>query len=291
MILSVGEILIDSFSSKDTITKHIGGAPFNVAVSAKRQGAKVAFIGKVGDDDNGDFVIKESAKYNLDKTDICVAKGIKTTVAEVTIDDNGERNFKFFRENTADFQLTLTDVGRDYSYCNILHIGTLMLSEDRGRKFALDLLAKAQNKGVKISIDVNFRDDLFASKTERNQAMKPFIENADFLKMGLDELLDYTGENSLANAIKTLAFCGVLFVTDGANGSYVFANGHCVFVPTKKVTAIDTTGAGDAYWGTALACIDDLLENGTDLTIDNLVKVAETATIAGANAVTHIGAI
>ena len=291
MILSVGEILIDSYNEKSTTSIHLGGAPFNVAVWAKRAGANVGFVGKVGGDEYGCFIKEKSMDFDLDYVNISVAKGLKTTIAEVTVDGFGERSFKFFRDNTADYQLSENDVDLKGFNGGILHLGTLMLSKDLGRKFAMDILAKARTNNMRISVDVNFRDDLFESKSERNLAIKPYIESADFLKMGLDEILDYTGKTNLENAVKSMPYKQVLFVTDGANGSHVFFENLHEFIPAKMVDPIDTTGAGDAFWGTVLAGIDNLTKNGAPLTMKNLSIIAENANLAGANAVLHKGAI
>ncbi|MBO7151903.1 MAG: carbohydrate kinase [Clostridia bacterium] len=291
MILSVGEILIDLFNTPSGISKCVGGAPFNVAVGAKRAGGKVAFVGKVGDDADGNFILDNTTRYNLDLLGTGVLAGHKTTVAEVTLDDDGERFFRFLRNNTADYQLSIDDIDFDTLKPTIVHIGTLMLSEKMGRDFALKLLKKAKEFGANISVDVNFRDDIFEGKTSRNEAMKPLIDGADFLKMSIDEILDYTGQTTLENAVKSLKCVGALFVTDGDKGSHVFFEKECDFIPSKKVDAIDTTGAGDAYWGTALAYLDNLIESGTPLTINTLENVAEKANLAGAHAVTRLGAI
>ena len=291
MILSVGEILIDSFKTLDTTSICIGGAPFNVAVWAKRNGARVGFVGRVGRDEYGSFIIENADKYNLDRLEIIPLKGVATTVAQVSLDENAERHFKFFRDNTADYQFAIGSVDIEDFSPTILHLGTLMLNEEMGRKFALDLLEMAKKTGVKISIDVNFRDDLFESKSERNLAFKPFVNNADYLKMGLDEILDYTGESCLEKAIKNLKFKGVLFVTDGKNGSRVFLGEESALVPSENVKAVDTTGAGDAYWGCVLAQLDQMVEQGKILTLERLIDVAKKANLAGAEAVTRIGAI
>ena len=291
MILSVGEILIDLFKTTQDTSKCVGGAPFNVAVGAKRAGGKVGFVGKIGDDDCGKFILESTTKYDLDHLAIGVLEGHKTTIAEVTLDESGERFFRFLRDNTADYQLRLSDIDFKALNPSIIHIGTLMLSEKIGRDFAHKLLEKSKELSVYISCDVNFRDDIFESKADRNTAMKPFVEGADFLKMSVDEILDYTGQSTLENAVKALPFKNILFVTDGSNGSHVFFGKDCAFIPSKKVDAIDTTGAGDAYWGTALAHLDKLIENDIDFTIDNLMDVANKANMAGAEAVTRLGAI
>ena len=291
MILSIGEILIDSFKTSDSTSMCVGGAPFNVAVGAKRTGVKVGFIGKVGDDVYGNFILDNIKKYTLDYVNISIAEGKKTTIAEVTLASDGERFFKFLRDDTADYQLTSSDVDLVNLRPTILHIGTLMLSEEMGRNFASKIIETAKESGVYISCDVNFRDDIFESKSQRNCAMKSVIETADFLKMSVDEILDYTGASSLENSVKTLGPKGVLFVTDSSNGSHVYFENQHGFIPAKKVEAVDTTGAGDAFWGTALAGLDKLINSNTKFTLEKLIEIAEKANLAGAKAVTKVGAI
>lgn len=292
MILSVGEILVDMMGKGNTFTMHVGGAPFNVAVGAKRAGAKVGFVGKVGDDVPGKFILKNLDGFGIDKTVIGVDKVRNTTLAFVSHDESGERDFAFFRHDTADFHISLDDVDfAQFDGLNILHLGTLMFSEQVGRDFATSLLDKAESLGLTISIDANFRDDLYKSKSARNEIFKPYLERADVLKLGLDELLEFTGKDNLEEAVHSLNHKNILFVTDGGNGSHVYAGDSHAFVPSKKVKVVDATGAGDAFFGTALAGIDSLLANKKELNIDNLTSVTERANLAGADAVGKVGAI
>ena len=193
MILSVGEILIDLFKSDSTTEVRVGGAPFNVAVAVKRSGGKVGFVGKVGDDDFGKFVINEVEKYNLDRVNVTTLDGHKTTVAEVSLDSNKERTFKFLRNDTADYQLKIEDVDFESFSPSILHLGTLMLGKEIGRKFASSLIDLATKKGVKISVDVNLRDDIFESKTASAAFIKQNNRNKEHAtckKNGVDERCD-----------------------------------------------------------------------------------------------------
>ena len=292
MILSVGEILVDMMGHKNTYTMHVGGAPFNVAVGAKRCGATVAFVGKVGDDVPGKFIQANLDSFGLDRVDVKVDKVRNTTLAFVAHDESGERDFAFFRHDTADYQLTIDDVDFDgYPSLNILHVGTLMLSEECGRSFATQLIDKAESRGVKVSIDANFRDDLYDSKASRNAIFKPYLERADILKLSADELVEFTGESDIFDAVKKLGFKDLLFVTDGANGSYVFTKDGSAFVPTEETSVVDTTGAGDAYYGAILAGVDHLILNNECPDTINLIPIAEIANSKGAETASKLGAI
>lgn len=292
MILSVGEILVDMMGKNNTYTMHVGGAPFNVAVGAKRCGATVGFVGKVGDDVPGKFILSNLKNFGLDKADVKVDKVRNTTLAFVAHDDNGERDFAFFRHDTADYQLTLDDVDFDsYDGLTLLHVGTLMLSEECGRSFASALIDEAEKRGILISIDANFRDDLYESKASRNAIFKHYLDRADLLKLSLDELTEFTGEDDLHSAVKKLNFKNMLFVTDGAKGSHFFTKDGSAFVPTKKVEVVDTTGAGDAYYGAILAGVDHLINSGEGVDAISLIPVAEIANSKGAETASKLGAI
>ena len=71
----------------------------------------------------------------------------------------------------------------------------------------------------------------------------------------------------------------------------MFIGKQNAYIPSTKVDAIDTTGAGDAFWGTALAGLDKLIETGSTLSIDNLAKITKEANKSGTDAVTRLGAI
>ena len=137
MILSIGEILADMVGSYEdgdlTFKTFCGGAPFNVAVNAKKAGAEVGFIGRVGKDVIGRFVEGQAIKANLDYLDIQIDKERNTTLAFVTL-DNGERDFAFNRHDTADYNLEIELIDfNKYKGLKILHLGSLMLSEEKGK--------------------------------------------------------------------------------------------------------------------------------------------------------------
>ncbi|MDR2634428.1 MAG: carbohydrate kinase, partial [Clostridiales bacterium] len=271
MILSVGEILCDLIGeSKDSVTsfqRFAGGAPFNVACNARFAGAESAFAGKVGKDVMGDFLLRFAESFGFDKDDIKRDDKRNTTLAFVELRSDGEREFTFFRHDTADYNLEIEEIDfAKYPDLSILHIGSLMLSEKNGRKLAKDLVEYALKHKIKISFDVNFRSDIFGSPEKAVAAYTPLIEAADILKFSEDELFAFTGEKMLAAAVGKLSRGGrLLAVTLGKDGSLFNFNGETEVVPTIPVKAVDTTGAGDAFYGALLAEIDKM-------GFDNLTK-------------------
>lgn len=291
MIVCLGEILADMVGEKAEsgmiFKSFCGGAPFNVAVNAKNAGAKVGFIGRVGNDPVGRFLTQEAKKANLDSLDIQVDSERNTTLAFVTLTD-GERDFAFYRHDTADFNTDIKDIDWDkYQGLNIVHLGSLMLSEKTGRKFAKGIVKKAKALGKTLSFDVNFRKDIYKDFNDALKAYKPFVESADIVKFSDDEILDFTGEKDIDSAVMQISKPNkLILVTLGSKGSSYYYNGLKGTVPTEKVKPIDTTGAGDAFFGAFLANIE-----GKELNEENIELAMQKANVAGAKATQFLGAI
>ena len=292
MILSVGEILADMIGQKEdgvtTFKAFCGGAPFNLAVNAKQSGAKVGFVGRVGNDVIGRFVLCEAQKAHLDRLDIQIDAECNTTIAFVTLTD-GERDFAFNRHDTADFNIDFDDIDfESYENLEIVHLGSLMLSEQKGREFAEKIANKASELGAKLSFDMNFRKDIYKNFEDAKRAYAPFVERADIIKFSDDELADYTGISDIDEAAKSvLKKDKLLLVTLGKRGSAYYYNDLKGIVPSiSGVKCVDTTGAGDAFFGAFLANIE-----GKELTEENIVYAMQQGNIKGAKTTEFYGAI
>lgn len=291
MILSIGEILVDLIGEeKNGITKYgrfCGGAPFNVAVNAKQSGAKTGFIGRVGKDPFGKFIKDYANKVGFEYLNIQEDEERNTTLAVVSL-TNGERDFAFFRHDTADFNIDENEIDLNkYEDLTIVHLGSLMLSEEKGQKFASSTLKKIREANKMFSFDVNFRKDLYGDIEQAKKAYKPYIDEADILKFSDDEIFAYTGESALEKAVNAVEKENrLLLVTLGSCGSMYKYNGLSGFIPTEKVIPVDTTGAGDAFFGTTLANLD-----GKEFTEENIEKALIKGNEAGAKATLFKGAI
>ncbi len=292
MILSVGEILVDRIVKEDGVADHVGGAPFNVAVNAYRQGAESYFYGKVGYDDEGTFVIEEGEKYLPYGCLISRTKEKKTTVALVTLSD-GERSFRFLREGTADYDLHKEDfLLEGIAVPDILHLGTLMLNTAEGREFSAYVVEQCAEKDIVLSVDANFRDDLFATKEERNEIFLPVLRSADILKLSEDELYDITGVEGMEEGIKSFCPKGYAFVTCGSKGSFAYHRDiGLVHKESEPIVPIDTTGAGDAFFGAVLARMEYCIRKGIEIDEKVLLQVLAEGNEAGKTATQKEGAV
>ena len=253
MILSVGEILVDMIGGeKDGVfcyERKAGGAPFNVACAVAKFGAKSGFVGCVGDDIIGTFLEKFVNEQHLNCTYVQRNSAVNTTLAFVELDKNGERSFCFYRKNTADYRLPAIPDGI-FAQADIVHIGSLMLSERQGEEYALQLAQKAKSAGKLVSFDVNFRDDIFRDTQAAVAIYKKLIEQADIVKFSEDEVEIFT--DTYVDSLHDKLVC----VSLGGKGSEWRYGGKRNTVSSIKVDPVDTTGAGDAFYAGVLSQID-----------------------------------
>lgn len=114
LIVSFGEMLIDfvptmsgvSLAEAPGFLKAPGGAPANVAIAVARLGGKSAFVGKLGDDEFGHMLAGILKENGVTNEGIMFDKGARTALAFVTLRSDGEREFMFYRNPSADMLLT-----------------------------------------------------------------------------------------------------------------------------------------------------------------------------------------
>ena len=291
MLISVGEILVDIFEDENRRDILPGGAPFNVACNALLYTENVSFYGAVGNDEKGKLLIDTVNSKGFKNPQIKVLDDRYTSRAIVTLKD-GERSFRFERDNGADYVLDINDI--DLSNIkdeDIIHVGSLMLSYQSGRDFFFNLINKIRkNTHAKISFDINYRDDIFSSPEEAKNIFLSALKEADILKFSEEEIFLFSKEKNIPDALKEILNENqIAVVTLGSKGSLFYHNGHYVKVDTFPVKPIDTTGAGDAFYSYFLASLINHPEFvNSDSEIDYYLK---RANVTGGLATLKKGAI
>ena len=289
MVLSIGEILVDIFKEGNNKTVFPGGAPFNLAANIARFNGDISFYGVVANDEYGHFLL-DFAKKKLQNSLIEVKKDRETTQALVTL-DNGERSFRFIRDNGSDYLLDVNLLKEfDLNNISIIHIGSLMLSYQEGRDFfyqACEYIKK--HSSCLISFDVNYRDDIFKDEETAKEIFINAIKCADIVKFTEEELELLSKQKDVLEGLKTLLNDKqVAVVTLGKDGSIFFSNEKYIKVPSYPLKPIDTTGAGDAFYSYFLYRYD----KGFDIKDDNqIIDVLRKANVTGALATQRKGAI
>ena len=297
-ILTIGEILIDlTQTGKDErgipqFAANPGGAPANLAVAAARLGAQTAFIGKVGSDAFGRYLTDVMAENGVDASGVVVDDTHPTTLAVVSVDAAGERDFSFYRTANADVMLSKEDIP-DAALKNtkLVHFGSVSLTAEPSRTATLDAAARAKMLGAVITYDPNYRANLWKNKEDAIAQMKAPLPLVDILKVSDEELPLLAGTADCESGTARLAQNGIrlIFVTQGADGVfYRFGDkvGHIAGVPCKVG---DTNGAGDTFFGAALSKL--CKENLNTLTVDKLEAILAFANKAASITTSRHGAI
>ena len=293
MITIYGEILIDmnKVSNKESFDYFVGGAPFNVAYSVIKSNGDAKFIGNVGNDLMGKHIKTFVRSKNMDDSLITVDELHNTTLAFVMNDESGERNFCFARKNGADYYIKEESL-KEIENSDLIHIGSLMLSEEYGFNYANKIIKFAKQNNKKLSFDINYRDDIFENKNDAIKKYKAIYEKCDIIKISNDELELFTNEKDLLKGLKKFSKDNQkIFVTLGKEGSCLYQNDTLIKEESINVTPVDTTGAGDAFYGTVLSFID---QEGYETFFSNekiIRKYLRLANIQGALATLKKGAL
>ncbi len=291
MIVGVGEILVDLIGRKNNdilvYNRMAGGAVFNVCCGINKYGGNVSFIGNVGDDLSGKFLVEYAKDKKFNNLFIDIDKKHNTTLAFVENDEFGERSFSFQRKNAADYNIS--DINFDIiKKCNIVHLGSLMLSERIGREVADKVINIAKENNIKISFDVNFRSDIYDSIDEANEILIKYMKQCDIIKFSEDEILQITNSKDIKKGIEMICSNNqIVFVTLGKEGSALWFKGEMYYEKSISVNCIDTTGCGDAFFAGILYKLDLLNEYKKQ----DLIDAMKFANISGALVATKLGAI
>lgn len=257
-ISALGEALIDftpsgvSEAGMKLFEQNPGGAPANALAVFAKFGEKAAFIGKVGNDMHGLFLKETMENAGIDTNGLIVAEDVFTTLAFVSLKENGEREFSFARKPGADTCLTEEEV--DISIIentDIFHVGSLSLTDEPSRSATFYALEKAKEFGKIISYDPNYRALLWESKDKAIEGMRSVLDYVDVMKLSDEETLLLTDIEEPQMAAKALLNKGmsIVVVTLGADGAYICTKEGGAFVPGFASDVVDTTGAGDSFWG------------------------------------------
>ncbi|MGJ9384024.1 aminoimidazole riboside kinase [Salipaludibacillus sp. CF4.18] len=296
-IISLGEALIDFIPLDDKneiFQKSPGGAPANVAVGLARLGAKTTFLGKIGDDVLGRFLKDTLNGYGVDTSHMTFTKDARTGVVFVTLGAGGERSFEFYIDPSADRFLTEADVDRAlFETHNLLHFGSISLISEPAKSATIKAVKLAKEKGLIVSYDPNLRLGLWKNEDHARGEIKSMLGYANVLKISEEELEFITGEHDIVAGVKKLEDyqIPIIFITLGAEGSFIFAKGNQVHVNAMKVKAVDTTGAGDAFVSAILYQLHETDKAVSELTLDDLEQMTRFAAVSGGLAAATKGAM
>lgn len=295
-ITALGEILIDFVpDGVDSVgdmrfIRKAGGAPLNVLATAARAGLKTAFIGKVGNDLPGEFLIETVKGCGIDCNYLKKDTEHNTTLAFVELDNKGDRKFSFYRTYGADRFIYESDVDKKLiADSKVFHFGSLSLT-DEPSYFSTEIAVKtAKDCGCTVTYDPNYRPPLWDSPEKAAERMAVLLPYVDIIKLSVEELEMI----SKGRGTEFLFEKGVrlALVTDGDKGATLCFKGEKAHIPAIKAKTVDTTGAGDIFLGTFVSEFIKKGENLDELSFDDAINFTQKAVFISGKSTEKYGAI
>ena len=300
-VVALGELLIDFTAvSADgegypTMAAHPGGAPANFLAALAKFGASTALLGKVGNDTFGKLLTATLRRAGIETRGLIAADDVFTTLAFVTLDETGDREFAFSRKPGADTCLRFEELDLGLiDEAKVFHFGTLSLTDEPARSATYRAVAYAKSRGKLITYDPNLRKPLWKDMDVCRQQLLWGLGQADVVKISDEEVEFLFGLGVEEGAQHILDAFGVklVFVTCGAGGCF-FHNGIASgWVPALDgIRVIDTTGAGDIFGGSALWKLMQLDKAPEKLNESGLTDVVRFACTAAGLSTTRPGGI
>ena len=294
-VISIGEALIDfiphekgqSLNNVSNFLRVAGGAPLNVAAAVAKLGGNAQMLTKLGVDSFGDHILEQVEPLGVDISKVLRTKEANTALAFVSLREDGERDFSFYRNPSADMLLSAEEICvEDFNEKDILHFCSVSLIDAPIKEAHRRAIEIAKEKGCLISFDPNVRLPLWKNPEDCRKAILEFLPLSNIVKISDEELEFITGIKDEKEALDFLLTgdVKVIIYTKGTNGAEFITKERVIFSPSFKVSAQDTTGAGDSFIGSLLYQVAEGEYSLEELVTLSEEKVQEILTFSNATA-------
>lgn len=302
-LCGIGEALIDFIPEvkgqrlKDvpSFTRVAGGAPANVVGAVTKLEIPSKFLTKLGDDPFGDYIIEVLDDAGIDTSNIARDQEGETALAFVSLAADGNRDFKFYRKNSADLCYSVEDIPKDVlNDCGMIHFCSVDLVESPMKAAHQKLIEMAMEQNVMVSFDPNLRFSLWNDLGQLKKTVREFLPYADILKISDEELEFITGYTKIEEAAAQLLNGRAKYViyTKGKDGAEIHTKDGVIKASGYSVEVRDTTGAGDSFIGAFIYCIlNDEVQDLNAVKKEKLQEYLDFANAYAANTTTKEGAL
>lgn len=273
-IIPLGRVAIDfnptdmnrPLSESSNFNKYVGGSPANIAVGMARLGKKVGFIGKVSDDQFGDYVTDYFKNDGIDVSHVTRCKnGENLGLTFTEIKSPSESSILMYRDGVADLMLHPDDVDEDYiKQTKCLLISGTALCASPSREAALKAMMLAKKNNIPLIFDIDYRSYTWKNKDEISIYYSMVARNSDII-LGSREEFDLT--EAITGVCKTdeessKLWCSygakIVVIKHGKEGSTAYTNDGKSFTvkpfPAKKLKGF---GGGDGYASSFIRALID----------------------------------
>lgn len=236
--------------------KFVGGSPANTAVGVTRHGLKAGFIGKVSDDQFGDYVIEYFDKKGIDTSHITrCTEGEKLGLTFTEMLSPSESSILMYRNAIADLQLSVDDIDEEYiKNAKSLLISGTALAESPSREAAIKAVMLAKKTNTNVIFDIDYRAYNWKNEDEISIYYSMVAKEADVI-MGSREEFDLTERliKPEMNDLESAAYwqgCNakICVIKHGMEGSTAYTiDGRQFSIKPFPVVARKGFGGGDGY--------------------------------------------
>ncbi|MBR3741476.1 MAG: carbohydrate kinase [Clostridia bacterium] len=289
-VIALGELLIDfaPYSTNEAgypvLSANPGGAPGNFLAALTKHGRTTAMIGKVGYDTFGRLLLKTLKDAGIETRGVLMDADVFTTMAFVSLDASGNRDFSFARKPGADTCLRPEEIDENLiAEAKVFHFGTLSLTDEPAASATRKAIELAKAHGLLISLDPNLRKPLWKREEDAKAAIEWCLKQANIVKISDEEISWLWGISPEEGAQKLLNEYGVslVYATLGPKGCHAANRNAAVTVASPSgIHVVDTTGAGDIFGGSAMSQFLQYKKAPSELTEEELTQIVRFACTA-----------
>ena len=236
-------------------SKVAGGKGANQAVAGARADSKIIFIGRVGDDDNGTYMLNQFKEDGIDTTYVAVTPNQNTGQAYILLQESGQNSIII--QHGANFDLTPADVRKAE---NEIKTSDFVVAQfETPLSATIEAFKIARQAGIPTILNpAPAREDIPQELLELTDLITPNETESESITG-----IPVTDEESMRKSAEYFHKLGVkgVIITLGKTGSYISTNKLQEIVPAFTVKAVDTTAAGDTFIGALASELNRDLSN------------------------------
>lgn len=254
-VFAIGELLVDMISddydadnSCNKYSRYFGGSPANITMNIKRLGGNPIISASVGNDRLGEFLINNLKKNNIN-TDFI--NKVNNSTSMVLVTKSKETPLPIFYRS-ADYNLEYNeDIGSILKNSKIVHFSCWPISQKKSRKVIEKVIEEARKNNVLIGFDPNYHEMIWEEGHDGIEYIKSLIGKVDIIKPSEVDAERIFGPDTPENHVDKFIQCGakLVIMTLGKDGAIVSNGTETIKFKTLATEVVDTTGAGDAFWG------------------------------------------
>ena len=254
-VFAIGELLVDMISddydadnSCNKYSRYFGGSPANITMNIKRLGGNPIISASVGNDRLGEFLINNLKKNNINTEFI---NKVNNSTSMVLVTKSKETPLPIFYRS-ADYNLEYNeDIGSILKNSKIVHFSCWPISQKKSRKVIEKVIEEARKNNVLIGFDPNYHEMIWEEGHDGIEYIKNLIGKLDIIKPSEVDAERIFGPDTPENHVDKFIQCGakLVIMTLGKDGAIVSNGTETIKFKTLATEVIDTTGAGDAFWG------------------------------------------